>query len=327
TKYTPTSGIPELKELICEKFKNDNSIFYSPDEIVVSCGAKHSIFNALAVLIENGDEVIIPSPYWVSYPEMVYLAAGTPVFVETSPHNNFKLTPAQLKQHINKRTKLLILNSPSNPTGSVYTEQELREIGQLCLENNIFIISDEIYEKLIYDGCRHFSLASIDKKVRELTITVNGVSKAYAMTGWRIGYLGATKEIAQAISRLQDHTTSCPTSISQKAACAALRQGEEFTKKMCEEFKKRRDYAIKRLDNMGKLDYIWPQGAFYIFCCIKYTGLLSDDFSHRLLEEAGVSVIPGSGFGRSDYIRISFATGMKEIEKGMDRLEKWLEKL
>jgi len=324
TKYTPTAGILELRQAISEKFKKDNSLQYSPEQIIVSCGAKHSIYNIISVLVDNDDEVIIPSPYWVSYPEMVYLAQGEPIFVETSPANNFKITPDQLKKNISKKTKLFIINSPSNPIGCVYTEREIREIASICVENNIYVISDEIYEKLIYDGVAHFSIASIDSKIYDLTITVNGASKAYSMTGWRIGYLGAPLEIAKAISRMQDHSTSCPTSIAQKAAVFALKEGDEFIKKMREEFKKRRDYIIMRLDNMSKIDYIRPQGAFYIFCNIKYTGLSSDNFSSRLLEEAGVSVIPGSGFGRDDYIRISFATNMKEIEKGMDRLEKWL---
>ncbi|MDD5044626.1 MAG: pyridoxal phosphate-dependent aminotransferase [Candidatus Omnitrophica bacterium] len=327
TKYTPTQGTLELREAISEKFKKDNSLQYAPDQIVVSSGAKHSIYNIISVLVDLGDEVLIPSPYWVSYPEMVNLAQGKPVFMETQAANNFKITAEQLKKNISKKTKLLILNSPSNPTGCVYTEQELKDIARVCVENNIFVISDEIYEKLIYDGTAHFSIASIDSKIYDLTITVNGVSKSYSMTGWRIGYLGAPKEITQAVSRLQDHSTSCPASISQKAAVFALKEGGEFVNKMRDEFRKRRDYIIKRLDNMSKIDYIRPQGAFYVFCCIKYTGLTSSEFSSRLLDEAGVSLIPGQGFGRDDYIRISFATNMKEIEKGMDRLQKWLEEL
>ncbi len=327
TKYTPTTGIPELKKLICEKFKKDNSLEYSPNQIVVSCGAKHSIFNALLVLVNRQDEVLIPSPYWVSYPEMVNLCEGTPRFIKTLPENNFKITAKVLEKHINSKTKVIILNSPSNPTGCVYSLDELKEIAKICVAKKIFVISDEIYEKLIYDGLKHVSIACINKDIYELTITVNGLSKSYAMTGWRIGYLAAPADIVDAISNLQDHSTSNPTSISQKAAQAALTAADDFSKKICQEFKERRDFCISRLKGMEKIGYCLPRGAFYIFCDISKTGIDSLTFAERLLEEAYVSLIPGKGFGMDDHVRISFATSSEELEKGMNRLKDWLGKL
>lgn len=327
TKYTPTTGILELRQAIVEKFQKDNSLTYTPEQIIVSCGAKHSIYNAVSVLVDVGDEVIIPSPYWVSYPEMVYLASGNPVFVQTDASNSFKMTAAQLKKSITPKTKLLILNSPSNPTGCVYSLKELQEIAAICVDKGIYVISDEIYEKLIYDGHKHYSIGGLDNKIFDQTITVNGMSKTYSMTGWRIGYLAAPKEIAQAISRMQDHSTSNPTSISQKAALCALKKGGNFADVMRVEFEKRRNYIMSRLDKMNKINYIKPEGAFYIFCGIKKTGLGSNVFAARVLDEAQVAVIPGEGFGRDDYIRLSFATSIEIIAKGMDRLEKWLGKL
>jgi len=327
TKYTPTTGTIELKKLICEKFKKDNSLDYNPNQIVVSCGAKHSIFNALFVLVNRGDEVLMPSPYWVSYPEMVNLCEGMPRFIKTSPVNNFKLEVKDLENSINSKTKVLILNSPSNPTGSVYSIEELKEIAKICVAGNIFVISDEIYEKIIYDGTKHVSIASLNKNIYGLTITVNGVSKSYSMTGWRIGYLGAAPDIVEAISKLQDHSTSNPTSISQKAAQAALSATDDFSKKICGEFQKRRDYCVLRLKEIKKINYCLPQGAFYIFCDISKTGIDSVSFAERLLDETYVSLIPGKGFGMDSYVRISFATSLEELEKGMDRLEDWLSKI
>jgi len=327
TKYTASSGILELKEAICAKFKQDNSLTYQPKQIVISCGAKHSIFNALAVLLDKDDEVIIPSPYWVSYPEMVYFFQARPLFVNTTKENNFKLTKEEFKKHIRAKTKVLILNSPSNPTGSVYSREELAEIANLCVKNNIFVISDEIYEKLIYDGLRHYSIASLNPEIYRLTITINGVSKAYAMTGWRIGYLAADEEIAAAIAKVQDHTTSNPTSISQKASVAALKKGQDFIEKMREEFQTRRDYALSLLEKVPKISYVRPQGAFYIFCDISQSGLSSTEFANRLLEEEAVALIPGAGFGCDNFVRISFATSKETIAKGMQRLERWLKKI
>jgi aspartate aminotransferase len=327
TKYTPTTGIAELKTLISEKFKKDNSLDYEPSQIVVSCGAKHSIFNALLALINKGDRVLIPSPYWVSYPEMVNLCEGEPCFIKTSPENNFKITIGDLEKHVNAKTRLLILNSPSNPTGCVYTQDELKNIAQICIAKNIFVLSDEIYEKIIYDNLRHVSIASFNKDIYNLTITVNGLSKSHAMTGWRIGYLAGPVYIVSAISKIQDHSTSNPTSIAQKAAVAALSAGDGFIKFMCQEFQKRRDYLTERLKRIGKVNFCLPQGAFYVFCGISKTRLDSITLANRLLEEASVAIIPGEGFGRDDYVRISFATGIEQLEKGMDRLEVWLNKI
>jgi len=327
TKYTPTTGIPELKKLICQKFEKDNSLKYSPDQIVVSNGAKHSIYNALMVLLNPLDEVLIPLPYWVSYPEMVNLCEATVRFIKTSEANNFKVTLKDLQKHVTLKTKVLILNSPSNPTGSVYNRDELEEIARVCVDKNIFVISDEIYEKIIFDGLKHESIAGFNKDIFNLTITVNGLSKSHSMTGWRIGYLGAPGDVACAISNLQDHSTSNPNSIAQKAAVAAISSPEDFTHKLCEEFAKRRDYLAKRLKAIPGLSFLLPQGAFYIFCNISKTGLDSMSFAKRLLEEEYVSVIPGNSFGMDDFIRISFATSMEELQKGMDRIEKWVASL
>lgn len=327
TKYTATTGIPELKSAICGKFKKDNSVEYSAEQIVVSCGAKHSIFNTLMVLINPEDEVLIPSPYWVSYPEMVRICAGSTRFIKTLPENNFKITAKELEKNISAKTKVLLLNSPSNPAGCVYNREELEQISKVCVKEKIFVVSDEIYEKLIYDGEKHVSIASLNKDIYALTITVNGLSKSYSMTGWRIGYLGAPKDIVEAISRLQDHSTSNPVSISQKAAVAALNAPDDFSRKVRQEFEKRRDYCISRLKNMKKISCVLPKGAFYIFCDISKTSLDSSLFADRLLEEASLCLIPGAGFGLDKYIRISFATGMEQIEKGMNRLEEWLGRL
>ena len=324
TKYTPTTGIPELKNLISNKFKKDNSLDYAPSQIVVSCGAKHSLFNTLLALVDREDEVLIPSPYWLSYPEMVNLSEGIVRFIKTSPVNNFKITIADLEKNINAKTKMLILNSPSNPTGCVYNLEELKEIARICVAKKIFVTSDEIYEKIIYDNLKHISIASLGKDIYDLTITVNGLSKSFSMTGWRIGYLGGAQYIVEAISKIQDHSTSNPASISQKAAVAALNAPDDFSRNLCQEFQKRRDYLAKRLSGIKKISFVLPQGAFYVFCDISQTGLDALTVANRLLDEAQVALIPGEGFGRNDYIRISFATSLQHLEKGMDRIEEWL---
>jgi aspartate aminotransferase len=327
TKYTPTTGIPELKKLICSKFKLDNQLNYEPKQIVVSCGAKHSIFDAMFVLLDKSDEVLIPSPFWVSYPEMARLCEATPRFIKTSPKNCFKITPDDLKRSLSPKTRLLVLNSPSNPTGCVYTREELAKIAEICVARNIFVISDEIYEKIIFDGLKHTSIASLGSEIYGLTVSVNGLSKSHSMTGWRIGYLGAAQEIVDAVSNFQDHSTSNPCSISQKAAVAALSMPDDFTRQMSREFQQRRDYICRRLDKMKKITYVLPQGAFYIFCDISATKMGSLAFCGRLLDELLIAAIPGIAFGNDDCVRLSFATGMRQIENGMDRLEGWLEKL
>jgi aspartate aminotransferase len=327
TKYTSSTGTPELKKLICEKLKRDNGLHYEPSQIVVSCGAKHSIFNALFVLVDRNEEVLIPSPYWVSYPEMVHLCEARVRFIKTLPENNFKMTVDDLRQGITSHTKALILNSPSNPTGCVYTPDELKKIAQVCVEKKIFVISDEIYEKIIFDRNKHVSIASLGPEICSLTITVNGLSKSCSMTGWRIGYLAGPADIVEAISRLQDHTTSNPCSISQKAAVAALEMPEEFSRHMTLEFTKRRDYIVERLRRIKKIGYCLPGGAFYIFCNIAKTKLSAFDFASRLLADELVALIPGESFGRDDYVRISFATSQEQIKKGMDRIERWVNAL
>lgn len=327
TKYTPTTGIPELKQAICSKFKRDNNLSYGPKQIVVSCGAKHSIFNAMFVLLDPGDEVIIPSPFWVSYPEMVRLAEADPRIVKTDSSTGFKLTPEALLTHITPKTRILILNSPSNPTGCVYTEKELEEIARICVAKKIFCISDEIYEKITFDGKKHVSIGALGNDIFDLTITINGVSKSHSMTGWRIGYLGAPEDVAEAVSNLQDHSTSNPASICQKAALAALNMPETFSRDMCAEFQKRRDYIVKRIQRMAGISCVVPGGAFYIFCDISKTRLDSLTFSSRFLDEKLTAVIPGVAFGDDSFIRMSYATSLGQIEKGMDRLEMFLKEL
>ena len=327
TKYTPSSGSNELKKAIQEKFKQENNLSYSLEQIVVSSGAKHCLFNIVLAVVDEGDEVLIPIPYWVSYPEMVKVAGGIPRFLPTGSRNNFKITPEALKKAISKKTRLLILNSPSNPTGVIYTKDQLKAIAEVCVENNIYIISDEIYEKLIYDGQSHTSIASLSDAASKLTFTVNGVSKAYAMTGWRIGYFAGPLEIVNAIKNLQDHSTSNPCSISQAAAVKALTSPDDWTKKMGQEFQKRRDYLIERIEKIPLVSFIKPQGAFYLFCNIAKTGLGSQEFSLGLLKQENVAVIPGDGFGADEYIRLSFCAPLETIKKGIDRLEKWVRQL
>lgn len=329
TKYTPSTGTEELKKLVSDKFKRDNSLDYGPGRVVVSCGAKQAIFNALFVMVGRGDEVLIPLPYWVSYPEMTVLCEGKPRFIKASPKNNFKITAEDLAKNITAKTKILLLNSPSNPCGSVYSLKELKEIAAICVNKKIFVISDEVYEKIIYDGFSHVSIASLGPDIFDLAVTVSGLSKSHSMTGWRIGFLGGPQDIVEAISKVQDHSTSNPSSISQKAAVAALKSGgqEGFPEFMRREFQQRRDYIAARLNKINKIGYVLPGGAFYIFCDISKTRVDSATLAGRLLEEADVSLIPGEGFGRNDFVRISFSTNLPEIEKGMDRIEKWFSKL
>ncbi|MFH1857122.1 MAG: pyridoxal phosphate-dependent aminotransferase [Candidatus Omnitrophota bacterium] len=325
TRYTPASGMPELKEAVCRKLKSENGLSYAPSQILISCGAKHSLFNAIMTVIDKDDEVLIPSPYWVSYPEMVKIAGGKIKFMETTKENNFKITKDDLKKAIGKKTKLLILNSPSNPTGSLYSKEELAGLAEVIVDKNILVISDDIYEKIIYDDAEFHSIASFGDKIKDLTILVNGVSKTYSMTGWRIGYLAAALPIVKAASNLQSHSTSNPCSISQKAAQAAIDSDQSFIEGIVKEFKRRRDYLVENLNgDMIKVEK--PRGTFYAFCDISATGMDSVTFCKKLLDEAGVAVIPGGAFGCDDFIRISFACSLDDIKEGVEKIKNWLKR-
>ena len=326
TKYTPSSGMPELREAIAGKFKTDNGLDYKNQQIVVSCGAKHSLYNIFQAILNDGDEVIIPAPYWVSYPEMVKAQGARPIFVKTSPENNFKVTEALIKSRITKKTKGFVLNSPSNPTGCAYKGDELKIIASLAVKHDFYIISDEIYEKLIYDGKRHISIASLGDDVFTRTFVVNGVSKSYAMTGWRIGYAAGPSDIMEAISNLQSHATSNPSSISQKAALAALSGNQSCVEEMRREFEKRRNYMVERVNKINRISCIKPDGAFYVFCDVSGLNTAPAVLANRLLDEAGVAVIPAEAFGAPNSIRLSFATGIENIKNGLDRIESWVGK-
>ena len=326
TKYTPSSGMLELREAIAGKFKADNGLDYKSSQIVVSCGAKHSLYNIFEAILNEADEVIIPAPYWVSYPEMVKAQGGVPVYIETLSKDNFKVREASLKSKITKRTKAFILNSPSNPTGCVYDLEELRSIASLALKHDFYVVSDEIYEKLIYDGKKHVSIGSLGKDIYARTITVNGVSKSYSMTGWRIGYAGGPSNIMDAISNLQSHTTSNPTSISQKAALSALTSDQSCVEAMRREFEKRRDYMVGRINGIRGMSCVKPEGAFYVFADISKLNMGSVELANRLLDEIKVALVPGAGFGADSFIRFSFATRADNIKKGLDRIESWVEK-
>ncbi len=323
TKYTPSSGAEDLRIAICSKFKRDNGLDYKPGQVVVGCGAKHSIFNAVMVLCDVGDEVIIPAPYWVSYPEMVKMAGATAVFIHTQTKNNFKMTPEDLSAAITPKTKLLILNSPSNPTGMVYTKKELEQIAAICVQHNIFVISDEIYEKLLYSNEPFVSIASLGKDIYDRTITINGVSKAYAMTGWRIGYAAGPVEVMNYMKNLQDHSTSNPTSISQKAAIAALNSPEDTVVAMRQEFKTRRDLMMSLVDGIPEIRYIKPEGAFYLFCDFTRFGKCAE-VAKMILNDVKVAVIPGDGFGAEGYIRLTFSTSQERIKEGISRIQSWI---
>jgi aspartate aminotransferase len=327
TKYTPSSGIPELRQAIAEKFKRDNGLSYKPSQIIVSCGGKHSCYNVILATCQQGDEVIIPSPYWLSYPEMVKLAGAKPVILATTDKTEFKVTPEQLRSAINPHTRLFILNSPSNPTGSLYTREEIKALGDICVEKNVLIMSDEIYEKLVYDGAEHVSVASFSQAHYEHTILVHGFAKAYSMTGWRLGYLAAPDPIAKAIDAIQSHSTSNPTSFAQRGAVAALNGPQDHLQSWLAEYAKRRSYAHKRLNGIPGISCVNAKGAFYLFPNIGRLGLKSTEFCARLLDQEKVAAVPGIAFGADDYLRISYATSMANIEKGLDRLEKFAKSL
>jgi aspartate aminotransferase len=321
TKYTPSSGIPELRQAIAEKFAADNHIEYKPSQVIVSTGAKQSCFNAILATCEPGDEVVIPSPYWLSYPEMVRIAGADPVFVQTKEQNGWKMTAEEFENAMTPRTKMVILNTPGNPTGSVYTREELEKLVEVAAEEDILILSDEIYEKLVYDETEHVSVASLSEEACKLTITVNGFSKAYAMTGWRLGYLGAPEAIAKAIDSIQSHSTSNPCSFAQYGGLAALRGDQQPVADMREEFNLRRDYMYGRLSSIGQITAVKPLGAFYILANISRLSLTSQNFADRLLSKANVAVVPGAAFGDDRTIRLSYATSLDIIKKGMDRFE------
>ena len=321
TKYTPSSGIPELRQAVADKFQKDYGVEYEPSQVIVNCGGKHSCFNVIYATCEAGDEVIIPAPYWLSYPEMAKLAGAKPVILETTDATEFKVTPEQLREAITPNTKLFILNSPSNPTGSVYTTDEIKALGDVCVEKGVLIMSDDIYEKLVYDGAEFTSVTGFSEEHLAHTIIVHGLAKAYSMTGWRIGFLAAPKPIAQAINALQSHSTSNATSFAQKGAVAALTGPQTHLDEWLTEFNKRRSYAADRLNNMAGVSCVNSRGAFYLFPNIEGTGLKSAEFCERLLEQAKVAAVPGIAFGAENNCRISYATSMENIQNGMDRLD------
>ncbi|MCB2292106.1 pyridoxal phosphate-dependent aminotransferase [Clostridium algoriphilum] len=336
TKYTAASGIIELKQAIIKKLKTENKLTYIPAQIIVSTGAKQCLANVFQAILNPGDEVIIGSPYWVSYPELVKLADGQPVYVETKESNEFKLTIENLNQIVTPKSKAIVINSPNNPTGTVYSKNELIDIAEFAKENNLIIISDEIYEKLLYGNNDHISIASLSEDAYKRTIVINGVSKAYAMTGWRIGYAAGSADIVSLMSNIQSHTTSNPNSIAQYASVEALNGNQDDVCKMIEQFKVRRDYMVERINCINNLSCIKPEGAFYVMVNIEdilnksINGKLiknSITFSDLLLEKEKVAVIPGIAFGVDNYIRLSYATSMENIKNGLDRIARFVDSI
>ncbi len=321
TKYTPSSGIPELRQAVADKFQRDYGVEYEPSQIIVNCGGKHSCFNVIYATCEAGDEVIIPAPYWLSYPEMAKLAGARPVILDTTDETEFKVTPEQLRAAITPSTKLFILNSPSNPTGSVYSADEIKALGDVCVEKGVLIMSDDIYEKLLYDGAEFTSVTGFSEEHKAHTIIVHGLAKAYSMTGWRIGFLAAPKPIAQAINAVQSHSTSNATSFAQKGAVAALNGPQDHLDDWLAKFDERRRYAAERLNNMPGISCINSKGAFYLFPNMAETGLKSAVFCERLLDQAKVAAVPGIAFGADNNFRISYATSMENSQTGMARLD------
>jgi aspartate aminotransferase len=336
TKYCPVPGTLEIKNAIIEKLKRDNDLVYTPEQIIVSSGAKHSLYNLFQSIIDDGDEVIVPAPYWVSYPDMIALAGGKPVIIQTTDKTNFKATPETIEKVLTKKTKAIVINSPSNPTGVTYSQEELKTIADVCVKHKIFIISDDIYEKLVYDKFKFISIAQVSPQAKELTIVINGVSKAYAMTGWRIGYTAGPKDIISAMSKIQSQSTSNACSISIKAAVEALNGSQECVENMRKEFEKRRDYIVTRLNSIHGITCRKPEGAFYVFPNVKeLLGKTFDsktintdlEFADYLLNYAKIAVVPGTAFGAEGYIRLSYATSIENIKSGMDRLETALKKV
>ena len=336
TKYTPVGGIDELKDAIIKKFQRDSGLSYKRPEIIVSCGGKHSFYNLAQAIFDQGDEVIIPAPYWVSYPPMVSLAGGSPVIVETTEKNEFKITPEDLKKAITPKTKALIINSPSNPTGSAYTKKELERIAEIAISKNFFVISDEIYEKIVYNGFQFISIASLSEETKKKTIIVHGVAKTYAMTGWRIGYTAGSEEIISAMNNIQSQSTSNPTSIAQKASVEALAGPQDEVGKMVSAFAQRRNYIVDRLNKIPAVSCYKPAGAFYVFPNFSsyygksYQGKKIENSTHLadfFLEVARVAVVPGVEFGGDPFERLSYATSMEDIKEGLNRIEETLKKL
>ena len=335
TGYTAASGTPELKKAICNKLQKDNGLEYNPNQIIVSNGAKHSIYNALQAICNPGDEILVGIPYWVSYPELVKMADAEPVFIEGKEENEFKMTPENIRKKITPKTKAILLNSPGNPTGTVYTKEELRAIAELMAEHSIIIISDEIYEKLIYGEEPHVSVASFNEKIKDLTIVVNGLSKGYAMTGWRIGYTASNKEIAKVMGNIQSHATSNPNTMAQYASVEALEGDQSSIEEMKVEFNKRRQFMVKRINEIKGVSCIEPQGAFYVMMNIKelkgrtLAGKVVNDsieIAEVILEKAQVALVPGIAFGSDDYLRLSYANSLENIKTGLNRIDDFLSK-
>ncbi|AKL98706.1 pyridoxal phosphate-dependent aminotransferase [Endomicrobium proavitum] len=336
TRYCPVAGTLDLKKAIVNKLKRDNGLEYIPEEIIVSCGAKHSLYNLFQAILDDGDEIIIPAPYWVSYPDMAILAGAKPVIIPADDKNGFKITAQSVQKVITAKTKAIVINSPSNPTGATYSSGELKAIAEVCVKNKILMISDEIYEKLVYDNFKFSSTASVLPEAKNYTVVINGVSKAYAMTGWRIGYAAGPREIITAMAKIQSQSTSNPTSISMKASVEALNGPQDEVEKMRAEFEKRRDYIHERLNKIEGISCSKPSGAFYVFPDIsKLLGKTfgakvintDSEFAQYLLETAKIAVVPGSAFGADGYMRLSYATSLELIKEGMDRLEKTVKQM
>ncbi|GBE93072.1 pyridoxal phosphate-dependent aminotransferase [Nostoc cycadae] len=324
TKYGPAAGEPKLREAIAQKLKTDNGLDYKAENVIVTNGGKHSLYNLILSLIDPGDEVIIPAPYWLSYPEMVTLAGGVSVIVNTDASTGYKITPEQLRQAITPKTKLFVLNSPSNPTGMVYTPEEIKALAQVVVDADIYVVSDEIYEKILYDGAEHISIGSLSPEIFQRTFISNGFAKAYSMTGWRLGYLAGPIEIIKAANSIQGHSTSNVCTFAQYGAIAALQESQDCVAEMLAAFTKRRQVMLERINAIPGLNCPKPDGAFYLFPDISKTGLKSLDFCNALIEEHQVAVIPGIAFGADNNIRLSYATDLTTIEKGLDRLEKFV---
>lgn len=339
TKYTPASGTDSLKQEICKKFARDNNLEYETDNILVSCGAKHSLYNTFQALLNPGDEVIIPRPYWVSYPEMVKMGDGQPVYVDVNEENKFRMTPENFKEKISPKTRALILNTPSNPHGAVYRKTEIEKIAEIALDNDIIIVSDEVYEYLVYDGMEHYSTAALSPEVKEQTITINAMSKSYAMTGWRVGYAAGNKKLIKAMSNIQSHSTSNPNSIAQKASTAALKETQkarQAIQKMYEAFDDRRKFMYREINDSELLSSVLPEGAFYTLMNIsKIIGMSykgeeikgSLDFADALLDAQQVAVVPGIAFGADQFVRLSYASSIENIEQGLRRIKKFADGL